>query len=384
MREEYPRAKLKPGNWNPVVKSRLEELIRTHAGQGKRVFFDFDNTLICRDIGEATFAAMLAAGKFAPQKTPPGISPDFTTDGKNISLKTVENITEYYDYFQKATTHQTGETAPAVNAYVWLIQIMAGMLPDEIVEFTKQGYANGVAIRDMTDPGLGLTRINEYLRPFFYPEMVDLVGVLLKHGFDVHIISASNVWTVRWMVLLQLNPQLQSNFGVRIPTEKVIGISVLMRDRRDGQLYKDPLLVRENAAYAALEAAELENYELTTQVVYPVSSYTGKVGTIQHYFSWERPILAAGDSPNDHAMLRWAENQLWIARLEKSRYQQATIEKFSKLNTLLLQPVLNSKAPGFVTNQPELEQRLSKAPAALKNAHKAIKMWQEVEKLAGF
>ncbi len=50
------------GNWNPEVKARLEKLIAANANQGKICVFDFDNTTLCRDIGEATMEALNEAG----------------------------------------------------------------------------------------------------------------------------------------------------------------------------------------------------------------------------------------------------------------------------------------------------------------------------------
>lgn len=47
---------LRAPGWNPQVRNRLDSWIRAGAGRGLPVVFDFDNTVVCGDIGEATLA----------------------------------------------------------------------------------------------------------------------------------------------------------------------------------------------------------------------------------------------------------------------------------------------------------------------------------------
>ena len=187
--------------------------------------------------------------------------------------------------------------------------------------------------------------------PFFYPEMIELISELQRHRFDVWIVSASNVWSVRWMVARALNPLLKARGVTRgIPADHVLGVATLLQDKRGG-LHKDACLVQENHGYAALEERTLNAFRLTSRLQFPVPTYAGKVGCI-----WDavgcRPHLAAGDSPGDHAMLRFSEHRLWIARLEKPGYQRATMGVIRRTGPAnwLIQPALGRDVPGFIAD----------------------------------
>ena len=135
-----------------------------------------------------------------------------------------------------------------------------------------------------------------------------------------------------------------------IPPEQVLGVSVLLADRRGG-LHKDACLVRENPDYAALDPRTLGAFRLTGQLQFPVPTYSGKVGCLWDVLGG-RPFLAVGDSPGDHAMLSFSRNRLWIARLDKPGYQAATAKRIRQTGRRgwILQPALGGAKPGFLAN----------------------------------
>ncbi|MEA3333781.1 MAG: hypothetical protein U9Q58_09305, partial [Pseudomonadota bacterium] len=133
-------------NWNPEVKTRLEKLIAANAGQGKICVFDFDNTTICRDIGEATMAAMNEAGVLTLDKHNKCIDPaSFMLDGKKITIDTAKNLPAYYEDFLSATKYHDLETTPYENGYGWVVQIMAPMSPADWLPYTEKAFADGVS-----------------------------------------------------------------------------------------------------------------------------------------------------------------------------------------------------------------------------------------------
>lgn len=376
------------GDWIPEVKSRLENLIAQNAGQGKKVIIDFDNTLICRDIGEATFASMVGDKKITSRNIPANITPSGKLNNTRVDIADFSGPAQFYNNFLSVTKEQPEELSPYSNGYVWLTQIMAGMTPADIASSTEKAYANGIARLDRTYPNLQETKVNGYLQPFFYPEMVDLTGLLVKNGYDVYIFSTSNTWTARWIVLKHLNPLIQAKYGAEaaIAPDHVIGISVLVEDNRTGIMHQDSLLAKTNQAYANMDIAELTNYRLTTQVVYPLTGYFGQLANIFKFVSYGRPFLVAGDSPNDHPMLNQAENRLWITRLEKMEYQEKTLDLIE--NSLpgewMLQPVLFKESPGFVASQDDVNKRLHAKPFKKKTPNAVIKMLRTSGKLKGF
>lgn len=365
------------GNWAPEVKTRLEAKIAANAGQGKVCVFDFDNTTICRDIGEATMAALNQAGILTKEKYNTGVTPaSFTLKGKTVTMKDADNFPAYYEEFLSATKHHELESTPYENGYGWVVQAMAPMSPVDWLPATEKAYGDGVGSADQGSAKLAETKINGYRMPFFYPAMVDLYGVLLKNGYKVYISSASNVHTVRWMVKNHLNPKIQALHGkdLAIPPENVIGVSMLMVDDRTGELCKDPYLVRENQKYADLDPEELKHYTLTSQVCHPMNGYFGKVANIMKYISLERPFLIAGDSSNDLPMLNWAENRIWMARLEKMGYQETMVKAYQESlpGEWFIQPVLYKKAPGFVPSSADLTKRFAMEPEKKKTPAKVI------------
>jgi phosphoserine phosphatase len=179
---------------------------------------------------------------------------------------------------------------------------------------------------------LAIDNIAKAERPnLFYPEMIDLIGTLKLYGYEVNIVSASNVWSVRWLVINYLNPLLQDEYGdnIVISPQDVYGMNTLINDNTTQRLYKDEQLLH-SQNYRNLNSFEIEKYTLTSLINYPATSYYGKAATILKNISLDKIFLVAGDSPNDFAMQRLAENVLWIARLNKPEYQRLAEKKLSQ------------------------------------------------------
>lgn len=355
------------GNWDPQTKASLEKLLNKNSFKNKLVILDFDGTTVSRDIGDATFGYLVGEKKLKINEQIKSISPSFVYDGKKIDVATGTSLVDYYEKYPEATAHHTSDDTPYSNAYAWLVQIMSGFSPADIIKATEMAYSDGIAEKDSIsktgDESL-VDGLGGYRRPFFHPEMVNLIGELVTHGYDVYFVTASNVWSVRWMVLNPLNKKLKEQFGtnIQVSPDRVIGISTQLIDKRDGKLYLDAYLVKENKLYATLNQDELKNYELTAQIAYPLTAYYGKISAIQKYISQSIPFLVAGDSPGDFPMLKYSENKLWIARLEKEDYQKmiSALIKADPKKKWLIQPALYKKLPGFVPSNPEAKKKLIK------------------------
>lgn len=361
MRLEWP-------GWSPKALRDLDTLIRTHAGQGQAAVFDFDNTLVCGDIGEATLAVLVRDRQVVPGRLPPALLAEFRLPGKDLArVRDCADLTEYYEHLLTPGAHGPNDPTPMANGYVWAAEVLQGLTVRDVVQATETAFAAaqpGEVRRIEVTPGR-----TAYPAPFFLPQMVELLAMLIDHGFDVWIVSASNVWSVRWMVRYGLNPLLQrQGVGVGLAPDRVVGVSLLMSDPR-GQLLKDRLLVQRDRAYAALEGDRLAQLRLTGRLEFPVPAYSGKVACIWDHLG-RPPLLAAGDSPGDHAMLRFSAHRLWMARLDKPDYQQATARLLALTgrNSWIIQPVLGKEQPGFL---PTLESLDLVSPALAATARKA-------------
>lgn len=338
------KCRLEGPGWNGKTRIALESLISQGAGRGLPVVFDFDNTIVCGDIGEATLAMLARSGVLTPANARPEICPPFRLpDRKWVRIRACADVTEYYEAMLAPTAHLDRDPTPLANGYSWAVEVMAGLRPWDIVEATRAAYEGPRRIE--VTPGK-----TSYPAPFFYAEMIELLAELIRLRFEVWVVSASNVWSVRWMVLEALNPLLRER-GVKtgLRGDHVIGISCLLSDAKGG-LYKDSLLARENEGYASLEKKVLARFRLTSRLHFPAPTYSGKVAAIFDALG-RNPYLAAGDSPGDHPMLTVSENRLWIARVEKPGYLQATRELTRKTGAAgwLYQAVRTKGPSGFLS-----------------------------------
>jgi phosphoserine phosphatase len=316
------------------------------------VAFDFDNTIVTGDIGEATLAVLVRRGLVKASRLPESTSPSYrNAAGRLIDPQDEPDLTCYYEALLDSTVHGPKDANAFATGYVWAVEAMAGLPLTRLVEATAEAFS--ISVPGRLAP-IEVTRgRTAYPAPFFNPEIVELIARLIEHRFDVWVVSASNVWSVRWMIQHGLNPRLRERgVATGIPPSRVVGVATLLTDHRR-HLYKDAVLAREDAAYAAMDPAALKPYRLTSRLQFPVPTYSGKVACL-----WDalrtRPVLAAGDSPGDHAMLSFATHRLWIARLEKPAYQASTAALMRETgpDSWLVQPALAKPRPGF---QPRAE-----------------------------
>jgi len=332
------------------TRQALEALLRTGWGRRWPVAFDFDNTIIAGDVGEATLALLVRDRLLRAETLPETLAPRFLSQGRPVSPQLAEDLTEYYEAFLTPTAHGACDPFPLANGYVWAVEAMQGLTVAQVVRGTqsvlalaKPGEHADVVVR----PGGAA-----YPVPVLYAEMVELLARLLAGEFAVWIVSASNVWSVRWMVQHALNPALREH-GIRggLAADRVIGVSTLLMDER-GQLFKDAVLVKRDAAYAGLDPARLAGLRLTSRLQFPVPVYSGKVACLWDVLG-RRPLLAAGDSPGDLPMLAFARHRLWLARQNKPRYEEARTKAAAQTGNRrwLVQATVGGDLPGFRPGQ---------------------------------
>jgi phosphoserine phosphatase len=286
------------------------------------VVFDFDNTIISGDIGEAVLAVLASKGRLRPKNICETLSPDLHPRGNcKMRPRDYANIMEYYEALLAPTIHGEADPTPLANGYVWAAQVLEKLSLAEVLEATLHAIRLGETIasghREIIVGNLS------YPAPRFREEMVELIALLLRLGYRPWVVSASNVWSVRWMVVHALNPLLAHQGAAEgLPPEQVIGLATLLSDRT-GRLYKDSVLVREDPGYANLSSKWLKSLRVTRHVQFPAPVYSGKVACILDALGCN-PYLSAGDSPSDHPMLAVSRNRLWIARADKPDAQRAT------------------------------------------------------------
>lgn len=365
--------KLQTPGWNLDVREWLENLIANGSGSGLPVVLDFDNTVICGDVSEVTLATLVNSGLLPLQHLAPTLSPPFRQPGgTRITLESSADITEYYEGFLTPSTHGALDPSPFSNGYVWAVEVMEGLRPLDIVRATRAAYEQPQSAKPgfvQVTPGKTVFPV-----PFFYPQMVELIAQLLAHQFDLWVVSAGNVWSMRWMILEVLNPKLrQLGISDGLRADHLLGVSTLLADRKD-RLYKDSLLVRDHPAYAALDERALSAFRLTSRLQFPVPAYSGKIACLFDALG-RNPYLCIGDSPGDHAMMAISQNRLWIARMERPHFQRKLLNLFRQRGAAnwKVQPTLTKGSPGFVSTLSDIPRRLQPVPSEVRETRRLLK-----------
>mgnify|MGYP000175572275 CR=1 FL=1 len=174
--------------------------------------FDWDNTLVKNDIGDATFFWLVRNGKIrAPADGNWSSTSEYLTPAAAAALAAAcagaepgqpmptdtdtgcadELVSVYTD---SATT--TGRPAFAgfnarriEPAYAWAAQLQAGWRESDLTGFAEAARAESLAAPEGAEQQVGTGRHTGWVR--YYPQMRDLVESLRANGFDVRVISAS-------------------------------------------------------------------------------------------------------------------------------------------------------------------------------------------------
>jgi phosphoserine phosphatase len=208
----------------------LTALERLSQSAPKIAAFDMDDTLLVGDIGDAVFAQLIGEGKLAAQD---------------------------WDRYQAllASDYLEGCKYP--------VRAMAGLTIEQVIQTTRKVLEsdNPFVLIPGTQTQVPLPRPNR--------TMLSLLQRLQAQGYDVYVITATNVWSARWVAA--------EVFG--IAEKNVLGI--------------EAKLVRNG-----------ENDELTAGLQEPVTVGEGKVLALKDRIGDQRPLLAAGNSASDYALLR--------------------------------------------------------------------------------
>ncbi|MFE6501642.1 haloacid dehalogenase-like hydrolase [Kitasatospora sp. NPDC057738] len=199
--------------------------------------FDWDNTLVKNDVGDATMSWLLRNDKILQ---PAG--QDWSTTGRYLTAQATTALSEACgdataagsplptdegtdcaaEILSVYAEHTTTGGAAAfagydhrrINpAYAWGAQLLAGHTLDEVAGFARQARAESLAASP-SDSAQAIRTV--WVR--YYEHMRDLVGTLRRAGFDVRVVSASPEPVVRvWAEDLEF--AADEVIGIRNKTE---------------------------------------------------------------------------------------------------------------------------------------------------------------------
>ena len=214
--------RLEDHDWYKSNAEKLKKLIHRYGKESPEynphampvATFDWDNTVMKNDAGDAIFFFMIAndliksPADWASSSdflTPDAITALNTrcrnstpgtvlTTSKNIScadllLSIYDDQVLPDDLGGKSAWLTTYNPDTIEPAYAWDAQIMAGYTPNEIREFAKQAMDFNLNNPIGTQQNLGSKQYTAWVR--VYDQIKDLVSSLKRGGFDVWVVTAS-------------------------------------------------------------------------------------------------------------------------------------------------------------------------------------------------
>ncbi len=222
---------LNPDGWDPKNHAALIAFLTAEAKRpGRKVaVFDWDNTVIKNDIGDAAFIGLLDRGMIRTLADWRRTSPYLTEAAIQVLKKGATPALIFRLYHLQTTPdgtpafagHDERITEPA---YAWLAHLLAGNTPDEIRQAAREIFEE-----QMKNPIGATRRVGDVVVPDFiriYPQIADLIKALEKSGFEVWVVSATPKYIIE--------PCAEK---VGIPPERVIGIENVIGP--DGKLTYD-------------------------------------------------------------------------------------------------------------------------------------------------
>lgn len=228
--------------WRPEVAQRLADLL---AAPGVAVF-DFDDTCIEGDLGDAVFHHAAAAGSLTARL--PGMPDDPTAD-------------QWLEEADRILAEDGPETG-----YPFFVQAFAGWT---VTEF--RGHARDVVEAEQAAPrgrrSIGTHRVRSGIR--YRRSVSRLIERLRRASWQVWIVSGTAQWAV------EVGAE-----ALGVPSRRVRG-----------------------------QRVDLDGDRLTAVPVHPTVFGQGKVQVLRDRLDGP-PDLAVGDSPNDLHLLQWARHAL--------------------------------------------------------------------------
>jgi phosphoserine phosphatase len=200
--------------------------------------------------------------------------------------------------------------------YPWCAQVFAGFTLAELRRhYAAMMKTPGCRVRVWTvdEDGRPIAKDEFVAVPKLFPQQAQLIRTLEKNGIRVFIVTASPEELVRF---LACSPAVDPGFDLNLPPERVIGVNVLLRDDKTGDVTSSRLFLNKNKTLfdADNPRERWESRRLTSFVLPPVTMYTGKVAAITAFIHpTQPPVLAAGDSGSDFPMLFFSAGaRLWV------------------------------------------------------------------------
>ena len=253
--------------YSAQITGRIEQLIQLHAGSQERrvAVFDFDNTLIFNDIGDAMFLELLTGGHLTrdrallDQLLPAALADTrLAADSDEARLAWAIEMLKHYE-----DKCRTDGKAVCLS---WQYLLWAGHSPEELNRLAREVFSKELAHELCLDYQDKAHRFPLHRGIRVYEEQKQIIARLQAGGFEVYIVSASGREFVKaGAVLLGVDPS-----------------HVIAMD------------------------AETKDGKLLPKSIPPATYRQGKADAIRKYVGVQ-PLIAFGDAFTDVEMLEFAK-----------------------------------------------------------------------------
>lgn len=275
-----------------AVPDPIGEAIRS-APAGSYAVFDADNTIWNHDLEEALLPFLENRGILSAATLDPALRPVPLLPGESL-----------YGYYLRLC-----EIDDKV-CYPWIAQVFAGRTLGALKADVDALMASGGAAIPVRYRKDGREVSGQVLPPAIYPAQRALIARLRAAGVRVYVVTAAAEELVRMVVS-------DPRYGLDVPAQDVIGVTMLLRDPADGSVSTARSRIAAghflDADYPAEKHAGMV---LTPYLWSPLTWQEGKVAAIIAYIDpVKRPVLVAGDSRSDWPMLFYSGGvRLWVDR----------------------------------------------------------------------
>ncbi|OHC64735.1 MAG: phosphorylcholine phosphatase [Pseudomonadales bacterium RIFCSPLOWO2_02_FULL_63_210] len=290
-------------HWPSEAATKIDSMIAANANQDAYAVFDMDNTSYQFDIEESLLPYLEMKGILTRESMDPSLKliPFKDTPGFK------ESLNSYY--------YRLCEVDDLV-CYPWVAQIFSGLTLRELKGYVDEVMAYGKPVPIKYYDGDQVVE-GSVTPPKLFAGMQELYNRLQENGIEVYVMTAASEEIVR---MIASDPK----YGYNVKPQNVIGVNMLLKDRKSGALTTSRLQIK---AGAYDPAANLD-LELTPFLMNPMTWYEGKLASIHGWIDqWKMPVLVAGDTAiSDGYMLLNGTDidkgglRIWVDR--KAKYTQ--------------------------------------------------------------
>ena len=270
--------------------------------------FDWDNTVLKNDIGDATLFWAIRNDKIKRPVSWSTTNSALTADATaaldaacnglaavGAALPTSSNVTcadELVAIYDGGKTKAgkaawTNAVTTTINQpYAWVSQLLAGYTPEEVREMAREAFDenNTAEWNPPTKQTVGTTSVNGYVR--IYTQIDDLIGVMKDNGFDVWVLTASPQFVVE---------AISRHVGV--DPDHVIGIRSVAANGKMTTDLQDCGAATKNSIMTFDEGKRC-------WINKGIWNETDGAKQLAQNLAGKRPVFVAGDSDTDIAMLK--------------------------------------------------------------------------------